>query len=77
MSANPYDTLRTLPSSDGQLSYHSLPALEEAGVGRISRLPVSIRIVLVAVLRHCDGKRMTAHRVRELAGWQPDAPRTA
>ena len=45
MSATPFDTLRPLPSSDGRLRYHSRPALEEAGVGRISRLPVSIRIV--------------------------------
>ncbi len=72
MSATPFDTLRPLPSSGGRLSYHSLPVLEEAGVGRISRLPVSIRIVLEAVLRHCDGEKVTADHVRELAGWQPE-----
>mgnify|MGYP001764638710 CR=1 FL=1 len=77
MSATPFDTLRPLPSSDGRLSYHSLPALEEAGVGRISRLPVSIRIVLEAVLRHCDGDKVTAEHVRELASWQPEAERSA
>ena len=77
MSATPFDTLRPLPSSAGRLCYHSLPALEEAGVGRISRLPVSIRIVLEAVLRHCDGKKVSAEHVRELANWQPEAERSA
>ena len=77
MSATPFDTLRPLPASAARLSYHSLPALEEAGVGRISRLPVSIRIVLEAVLRHCDGHKVTAEHVRELANWEADAPRTA
>ena len=76
MSATPFDTLRPLPAS-ARLSYHSLPALEEAGVGRISRLPVSIRIVLEAVLRHCDGHKVTAEHVRELANWEADAQRTA
>ncbi|MBI1175736.1 MAG: aconitate hydratase AcnA [Sideroxydans sp.] len=56
---------------------YSLPALEVAGVGNISRLPVSIRIVLEAVLRNCDGKKITEQHVRELANWQPNAPRTA
>ena len=54
------DEFKTLKKFDagagreGQL--HSLPALEEQGVGPISRLPVSIRIVLESVLRNCDGK---------------------
>src|SRR5690606_11556927 len=54
----------------------SLRALEQAGVGRISRLPVSIRLVLESVLRNCDGKRVLEQNVRDLAGWQPNAPRT-
>ncbi len=55
---------------------YSLPALEAAGLGRISRLPVSIRIVLESVLRNCDGRKVTEEHVRQLAGWQPKAPRT-
>ena len=38
---------------------------------QIARLPVSIRIVLEAVLRHCDGRRVTPEHVRELANWKP------
>jgi aconitate hydratase len=56
--------------------HYSLPALEEAGVGKISRLPVSIRLVLESVLRNCDGKKVTADHVRELAAWKPTATRT-
>jgi len=55
--------------------YYALPALERAGVGKISRLPVSIRIVLEAVLRNCDGKKITEAHVRQLANWRPHASR--
>jgi aconitate hydratase A / 2-methylisocitrate dehydratase len=55
---------------------YSLPALEKAGLGKMSRLPVSIRIVLESVLRNCDGKKVTEQHVRQLANWQPNAPRT-
>ena len=57
----------------GQL--YSLPALEAAGVGQISRLPVSIRVILEAVLRNVDGKKVTEKNVRELAQWKPNAER--
>jgi aconitate hydratase len=56
--------------------FFSLPELEAAGYGKISRLPVSIRVVLESVLRNCDGKRITDQNVRELAGWQPNEART-
>ena len=54
---------------------YSLPALEKAGVGPVSRLPVSIRIVLESVLRNCDGKKVTEQHVRELANWGATAKR--
>ena len=73
-----FDTLKTFTKPDGGSAlYHSLPALEAAGLGAISRLPVSIRIVLEAVLRNCDGRKVTEQHVRELAAWQPDADRSA
>ena len=53
------DTLRTFDAGNGTTGfYYSLPALEEKGLGKISRLPVSIRIVLESVLRNCDGKKV-------------------
>ncbi|MFV8823748.1 aconitate hydratase AcnA [Thauera sp. WH-2] len=73
-----FDSLKTLDSPKGKvLQYYALPALEAAGIGPISRLPVSIRIVLESVLRNCDGQKVTEVHVRELANWQPTAQRTA
>ena len=75
----PSDPLNTLDSFDAGLgrrgSFYSLPKLESAGVGPISKLPVSIRIVLESVLRNCDGRRITEDHVRRLANWRPDAER--
>ena len=56
--------------------FYSLPALEEAGYGSISRLPISIRIVLESVLRNCDGKKIAEKDVRALAAWKAVSDRT-
>ncbi|MBL4575121.1 MAG: aconitate hydratase, partial [Opitutaceae bacterium] len=73
--SNPLNTLKTLGSSEqGSRFYYSLPALEEAGLGKISRLPISIRIVLESVLRNCDGIGITEKEVKELAGWNATNP---
>ncbi len=53
---------------------YSLPALEKSGIGRISRLPISIRIVLESVLRNCDGKKITEEHVRQLANGALSGP---
>jgi len=72
-----FDSLETFSIGNGRTGQlHSLPRLEKAGLGRISRLPVSIRIVLESVLRNCDGAKITEKDVRALAGWQPNATRT-
>jgi aconitate hydratase len=77
MAHNLYDSLQGLRTAAGRTGqFYSLPALEKAGVGKISRLPVSIRIVLESVLRNCDGKKITEEHVRQLANWGPNAPRT-
>jgi aconitate hydratase len=77
-SNNTLNTLREFTlGGGGQGQLHSLPALEEAGIGSISRLPVSIRIVLESVLRNCDGVKVTEESVRQLANWQPKAERTS
>jgi aconitate hydratase len=54
----------------------SLPALEKRGFGPISRLPVSLRIVLESLARHAGGKRVTEADVAALARWNPTGPRT-
>ena len=50
-------------------TYYSLPLLEQGGVGNISRLPVSLRILLESVLRNLDGRRIRDQDVEELARW--------
>ncbi|MBM3882974.1 MAG: aconitate hydratase [Verrucomicrobia bacterium] len=75
---NLFGSLRTFDVGDGQTGrLYSLPALEEAGVGPVSRLPVSLRLVLESVLRNCDGEKITEQNVRELAQWQAEGVRTA
>jgi aconitate hydratase len=75
MSTDPFKTLSTFKTAAGkQASYYSLPALEKSGVGPISKLPVSIRVVLESVLRNCDGKRVREEDVKALANWNAKAP---
>jgi aconitate hydratase len=73
-----FDTLQKFDTGSGsEAFFHSLPALEAKGVGPISRLPVSIRIVLESVLRNCDGKKVTRKDVETLANWNAKAPANA
>ncbi len=77
MTHNLFNSQQDLTISNGTLAkYYSLPALEKNGLGKISRLPVCIRIILESVLRNCDGKKITETHVRQLAGWEPNAART-
>src|SRR5687767_13065856 len=78
MSHNLFNTLQSFDLGDGKSAkFYSLPALEAAGVGPISKLPVSIRIVLESVLRNCDGLKVQEANVKELANWKPTEARTA
>jgi aconitate hydratase len=71
---DPFHSLAELPGAGGA-RYFALAALEAAGLGKVSRLPVSIRIVLESVLRNCDGRKVTEDHVRQLAAWKPVAER--
>ena len=66
-------TFRTASGKEGR--FYSLPALARQ-FPQVSRLPVSIRIVLESVLRNCDGKKVTAEHVAQLAQWGATAERT-
>ena len=76
MSRNTLNTLKEFPVSGSRKGqFYSLPALgKKLGID-ISRLPVSIRIVLESVLRNCDGKKVTEEHVKQLANWSPNATR--
>ena len=77
MPHNLHNTFKEFKLASGKTGkFYSLPALEKAGLGKVSRLPVSIRIVLESVLRNCDGKKVTEEHVKQLAGWKPNAARS-
>src|SRR5438067_1024494 len=72
-----FKTLQKFDAGNGREGFlHSLPELETQGVGKISRLPISIRIVLESVLRNCDGEKMRGKDVETLARWDAKRPAT-
>src|SRR6476646_10089945 len=74
MPQSPFNSLQTFEATAGETGkFYSLPELEKAGVGPISKLPVSIRIVLESVLRNCDGQRVRGEDVKVLANWNAKA----
>jgi aconitate hydratase len=74
---NLFDSLKNFtPNASLTAQFYSLPQLERAGLGKISRLPVCVRIVLESVLRNYDGRRVQEADVRRLAAWRSTAERT-
>src|SRR6478752_6843793 len=70
-----FKTLQKFDAGNGREGFlHSLPELETQGVGKISRIPISIRIVLESVLRNCDGKKVRRKDVETLANWNAKKP---
>ena len=70
------NTLKTFAMPSGKTGrFYALPALAKV-YPNIQRLPVSIRIVLESVLRNCDGKKVTAEHVAQVANWSPSGVRT-
>jgi len=69
-------TLASFAPAAGQKGqFWSLPLLAQQ-FPNIKRLPVSLRIVLESVLRNCDGQKVTAEHVQQLANWAPVGERT-
>ena len=63
-----------LETREGPAVMYRLQRLEEQGLGPISRLPFSIKILLEAVLRQCDGFAVTEDDVIALARWDARRP---
>ena len=73
-----FKTLQKFDAGKGREAFfYSLPALEEQGIGKISRLPVTIRIVLESVLRNCDDEKVRRKDVETLANWNAKSPANA
>ena len=69
----PFEAEHTLRVPSGEVRYFRLAALEERGVGPVSRLPFTIKVLLEALLRHCDGYHVSGEDVAYLASWDPAA----
>jgi len=68
------ETRDTFDTGSGPVGIYRLTRLEEAGLGRVETLPFSIRVLLESVLRNCDGCEVTEQDVRNLAGYNAQAP---
>jgi len=53
--------------------YYRLQTLEEKGIGTVSKLPFSIKILLEAALRTMDNRAITEEHVKRIANWNPNA----
>ena len=71
---DPFHARDTFDTGSGTAGIYRLSRLEDAGLTSIARLPFSIRVLLEAVLRNCDGYEVTEHDVKNLAGWNATAP---
>ena len=69
LSKLPYQVEADLQSTGKSYRYYRLNALEEQGVGPISKLPFSIKVLLEAAVRQYDGRGITQEHVKQLANW--------
>jgi aconitate hydratase len=70
---NSFGTRAALRAGDDSYEIYGLSALERAGVGNISRLPFSLKVLLENLLRHEDGQFVFAEDIHALAGWDPSS----
>ena len=73
---DPFNTRDTFDSGSGEVGIYRLSRLQEQGIGDISQLPYSIRVLLESVLRNCDGYVVEQEDVRNLANWNAVDPGT-
>lgn len=67
----------TFDTGQGEVNIYRLSALEKAGIGNVSRLPFSMKIMLENALRNLDNYEVTEEDVRNIAGWSKDAPKVS
>jgi aconitate hydratase len=76
MNHNLYESLQEFSFGAGKTGrYYSLAAIEQAGVAKVARLPVSLRVVLESALRNFDGRKITEAHLKNLANWKPQGER--
>lgn len=73
MTADIFGAREQFETGSGSAAMYRLEALQKRGLGQIDRLPFSIRVLLEAVLRNCDGFQISEDDVKNLAGWDAKA----
>ena len=68
-SVDTHNTRRLLTVGKKTYAYYSLPAAEEAGLSGISRLPISMKVLLENLLRNEDGISVGADDLKAIAAW--------
>lgn len=71
---DPFHARDTFDTGSGKAGIYRLNKLEEQGLGAVSKLPFSIRVLLESVLRNCDGYEVREEDVKALAAWNAPAP---
>jgi len=72
--SDPFGARDTFETGSGKAGIYRLSKLEDQGLGNISKLPYSIRVLLEAVLRNCDEYIVNSADVKNLAAWDAAAP---
>ena len=73
-SRNSFWARETIKTASGPATIYRLDRLEQSGHGAVSRLPFSIKVLLEALLRNCDGTLVTEEDVISLAKWNAKTP---
>ncbi|QWU16842.1 aconitate hydratase [Paenibacillus sophorae] len=74
-SKDNFNLVRSFTSGGKTYRYYDLQSLEQQGLGSISSLPFSIKVLLEAAVRQFDGRAITEEHVKQLAGWAGDIDR--
>src|SRR6188508_1216545 len=74
LKMDPFQARDTFETGAGKAGIYRLSKLQDAGLGNVTALPYSIRVLLESLLRNCDGYAVTEADVKALAGWQAAAP---
>ena len=72
-----FGTKTSFETGDGFASFFKLEILEKNGIGSISNMPFSIKVLLESVLRNCNNYDVTEEAVKSLANWDASVQSTA
>ncbi len=69
MSNLPYQVQTDLQAAGQTYRYYDLQRLEQQGLGPVSKLPFSMKVLLEAAIRQFDGRAITLEHIKQIANW--------